>query len=473
MMYTHIRSFLACGFSLLSALAACGPASSPGADADPFAPDAASTEDRDDDGYSPAAGDCADQNAGIHPGAADDTCDGIDNDCNGRVDDPFDQDQDLWTTCVGDCNDANPGIYPGATENKDGVDEDCDGIPDNHRPDTDDDGDGWTEDDGDCDDGERYVNPGAVEVDVRPDDMGGSQPEGVDNDCDGAIDEGQGTCDTGLDPQMPEHLARAAELCNWITSATVTADASAQARNIVPTFGSTYVPFAGASMAVLSTGIAVDAAGPGFISPDGGSFFGNTGGHPDPQPDPADGCGQADPSIINDVIELRLELDVPSNALAFSYDFNFMSGEFPEWVCTAYDDTFLAMLESSMFSGNISFDAMGRPVTINIGFFNVCQAGLGPACTGDAELIGTGHEGPVGGGTGWLRTTAPVTPGEHITLRFVIFDEGDFVYDSLVLLDNFRWEAEPVDAPITVPRLGPLPGPAPATPLGGVVRGTW
>jgi hypothetical protein len=134
-------------------------------------------------------------------------------------------------------------------------------------------------------------------------------------------------------------------------------------------------------------------------------------------------------------------------------------------VCTQYDDTFVAKLESTMFNGNISFDSMGRPVTVNVGFFTTCAVGSEPpgkpgmACTGDADLAGTGYDGGRGGGTGWLTTTAPVTPGEHIKLHFMIFDEGDHAYDSSVLIDNFRWLGDPVDGPVTIPRVtGPTVG---------------
>jgi len=115
------------------------------------------------------------------------------------------------------------------------------------------------------------------------------------------------------------------------------------------------------------------------------------------------------------------------------------------------------MLESQTYTGNVSFDAMGRPVTVNVGFFTVCAPGSEPpgkpgmACTGDAELGGTGYNGGAGGGTGWLTTTAPVTPGETIKLRFIIFDEVDSSYDSQVLIDNFRWLGTPVEGPITIP----------------------
>jgi hypothetical protein len=423
-------------------VAACGPSvDGPGGSG----PDAAGPAgDHDSDGYSSDV-DCNDNNANIHPGLID-VCNGLDDDCSGHTDDLYDADFDGHSSCMGDCDDLDANTYAGAPELLDGIDNDCDGINDNHRNDYDDDGDGYDELEGDCDDDEPLVNPGAVEVQTLED----GTAEGVDNDCDGIVDELPETCDSGLPSGEVMSFVKATELCHWVTAASFNSDADARARAIVPDYG-TYLPHAGASMLVLSSGIAADEDDSGYVAPQSGTAFSNTAAHPDPKPDPADGCGSADPSTVNDYVELVLEIDVPSNAKSFSYDFNFMSAEYPEWVCSEFDDTFIAYLESDSFTGNISFDAHDRPVTINIGFFTVCEVGSGSAgCTGAGPLAGTGYESAVGGGTGWLTTTAPVTPGEHVRLRFIIFDEGDHILDSAVLIDNFRWLAEPVDAPITV-----------------------
>ncbi|HMA05357.1 MAG TPA: putative metal-binding motif-containing protein, partial [Methanomicrobiales archaeon] len=79
--------------------------------------------------------DCNDADAGVHPGATEIPCDGIDQNCNGAADDGLtDADRDGWTECAGDCNDSNPNINPGVVETGttlcDGIDQDCDGKDD-------------------------------------------------------------------------------------------------------------------------------------------------------------------------------------------------------------------------------------------------------------------------------------------------------------------------------------------------------
>ncbi len=100
-------------------------------------------------------GDCDDNIATINPGAAE-VCDGFDNNCNGQVDEGLttttyypDADGDGygsvpgqefcsnpgagWVLQAGDCNDSNASIHPepaGGKELCDGVDNDCDGVID-------------------------------------------------------------------------------------------------------------------------------------------------------------------------------------------------------------------------------------------------------------------------------------------------------------------------------------------------------
>ena len=97
---------------------------------------------------------------------------------------------------------------------------------------------------------------------------------------------------------------------------------------------------------------------------------------------------------------------------------------------------------------------------MNNGFFDVCQApGWAVGCNvcpdGTGDLAGTGMDnaactffgescaGAAGGGTVWLETTAPVVPGETITLQLMVFDVSDDILDSLTILDGFEWDIDP------------------------------
>ncbi len=175
-------------------------------------------------GYDASSDDCDDSDGTVHPGATE-TCDDVDEDCDGSIDEDavdrstwyLDSDGDAYgdagTTSLAcdqpasyvadakDCDDSDSTIHPGAEESCDGVDEDCDKVVDNDPVDPltwtqDKDGDdhgaiggGTTEacdqpthyaaSADDCDDGDAAVNPSATEV-----------CDSVDNDCDGRVDEG-------------------------------------------------------------------------------------------------------------------------------------------------------------------------------------------------------------------------------------------------------------------------------------------
>ena len=169
--------------------------------------------------------DCDDADAGIHPDTPE-SCNGVDDDCDGQVDDGVgdtyytDGDGDghgdpdaLVVACeqpddavvVGDdCDDGNDESYPGAQEICDGRDNDCDGaLPADEE---DGDGDGFVAC-ADCDDGDDAIHPGAFEI-----------CDGVDANCDGAVDDadndGSGTvdCEEAL-VIVSWAFAQAQELC--------------------------------------------------------------------------------------------------------------------------------------------------------------------------------------------------------------------------------------------------------------------
>ena len=155
--------------------------------------------DIDGDGLSVEDGDCDDEDANI-PG--EELCDGIDNNCDGNIDesDAFDapiwygdQDGDGFGSAIEtliaceapegfvdnneDCNDEDGDIYPQAVEVwYDGIDQNCD-----ESNDYDQDGDGQDTSDyggNDCDDEEDSIYFGAPET----------WYDGIDSDCDGESD---------------------------------------------------------------------------------------------------------------------------------------------------------------------------------------------------------------------------------------------------------------------------------------------
>ncbi len=169
-------------------------------------------EDIDGDGYNSSI-DCDDNSSFIYPGAPE-YVDGIDNDCDGQIDEAtcgdnivqpgeycdgtpgctlsctLDLDGDGYDNTI-DCDNNNPDVYPGAPELVDGIDNNCNGQTDEAicgdgivQPGEDCDGDGYDSIQ-DCNDNDPTISPGALEL-----------VDGKDNDCDGSIDEA--TCGDGI-----------------------------------------------------------------------------------------------------------------------------------------------------------------------------------------------------------------------------------------------------------------------------------
>jgi hypothetical protein len=187
------------------------------------------------------------------------------------------------------------------------------------------------------------------------------------------------------------------------------------------------VPTEGHKFLVLSSGPVWNSSPAG-----GGQLGGNVGDDPTPdflgsRPAPKDR------RPIFDLHRVELKLKAPKNARSFSFDFNFFSAEYPGYVQQNYNDTFYATLQAPSTNRgkptNVSFDPNNNSIEVDNNYF---QQPFHPI-----PNTGTGFDHH--GSTGWLRTSWPVAGGEELTLSFTIHDEGDGVYDSLVVLDNFRW----------------------------------
>jgi hypothetical protein len=100
-------------------------------------------------------------------------------------------------------------------------------------------------------------------------------------------------------------------------------------------------------------------------------------------------------------------------------------------------------------------------VSVNNGLLEVCDpqtaGGKNFACKlGNSQLMGSGFGADTGFGenhaaTGWLETQSPVEGGSVFTLRFAIWDMGDPVLDSSVLIDNFQFTADESTGSVTNP----------------------
>ena len=348
----------------------------------------------------------------------------------------------------------------------------------NSGPTDDNDKDGFTVAGGDCNDCDPNVNPAAIEV-IAVAGADGGVPTPVDENCDGKVDNIPPPCDVGLDvaDSNPMNGAKAVDLCHvatgpkdWgvVSAKWCMADGSPPPGNpefdlghgMLSGFGPNVKVQSGGRMLGLSSGTARQPTDPGYMSV-GGFDKGYTGNHPQGFPKESPACG---PTIItgtpHDPTGLEVVVRAPSNAHGFSFNFNFFTYEWPNYICSKFNDFFVALLSPipmGQSDGNISFDTQGNPVSVNNAFIEVCgcqgnppmpcNAGgkSFPCSLGDQGLVGTGFKDQFQdhGSTGWLFTKAPVAPGEQITMRWAVYDSGDGILDSTTLIDNWQWIAEP------------------------------
>ncbi len=260
---------------------------------------------------------------------------------------------------------------------------------------------------------------------------------GLDDNCDGKTDDVP-LCDTGLTSATPGDYAKALDLCTGISDLPIAA--SAQSHAVRGPFGSTFAPQSGANMVMLSTGIAAAEADAGYAAPQSGTDFGTT-----PTGVPTGKCSSAS---IHDATTLRVQVLIPTNATGMAFDFAFFSAEYPEYIGAQYSDGFAVVVQGAAYAGDVVGDANGKCFDPSDITFTSCAE---TTCTkGAAGLTGTGYEADVGGGYGWSTASFAVKAGDTVTIQFTVFDVGDGVYDTAVLLDSLRFTNAAVSTPTIV-----------------------
>jgi hypothetical protein len=262
---------------------------------------------------------------------------------------------------------------------------------------------------------------------------------GLDDNCDGKTDD-VSLCDTGLASGTAADYSKALDLCTGTSDFAVAA--SDKSHGIRGKFGTTFAPQSGANMVMLSTGIAAAPAEPNYAAPQQGTDFKfNTSVNV-----PLGKCTGAAPK---DAMVLRVKVTVPPNATAMAFDFAFFSSEYPEYIGQQYSDSFSAVVTGVAYSGDVLGDALGKCFNANNITFTTCPE---TSCVkGGAGLTGTGYEGDkVGGAYGWSTASFPVKAGDTVTVEFTVFDVGDGIFDTAVLLDSLRFTNAGLSKPTLV-----------------------
>jgi len=225
----------------------------------------------------------------------------------------------------------------------------------------------------------------------------------------------------------------------------------ASALDLADAIGVDQVDLINATFSVDEHACAVVNGSVGFLAPtEGDTFVMMSSGNAQPNSFPDGWVGvpndflsvdNANPSgtgplggYAYDLATLNLTLKAPDWAESFSFDFRFMSEEYPEYVGTEFNDFFSCLLDGT----NIAFDTNGNITNVNNNFFD-------PTATAEGTVFD--------GTTVLLTSKAPITGGTTFELDFIVGDVSDAIYDTAVFLDNFYFSTEEVEEPVTVPTI--------------------
>lgn len=262
-------------------------------------------------------------------------------------------------------------------------------------------------------------------------------------------------CDSGilLAEQDPVFVAQAIGICDGLVSATWvypngTPDTGVTnfplGHGVLTAFGANNAPREGAALVVLSSGAARTPANPGYVAVFDKGYVTTV---PAGFPNAAAGCPAAS-AFGNDGIGLEVVLVVPAGVSAFKFDHAFFSRDYPFFVCTQYVDQAGALVTGATglpALTNVLRDASNNPMVPSTTSIRACLANQDttgvenyPCPLGTSALTGTGFDNH--GGSGWITiSNLAVTAGDTVRIRFMIWDSGDGISDSSLLIDGFAW----------------------------------
>ena len=140
--------------------------------------------------------------------------------------------------------------------------------------------------------------------------------------------------------------------------------------------------------------------------------------------------------VSYDAFYMSFDLDVPLGTHGYLLDFVYFTEEWPNYVGASVNDMLVVWSTSETFTGNVTF-IENQPLTVTA---------LDPYMTvlpGNPLLAGTGFPGDdEGAATGWYTAKGSAAPGESFTVAISVFDVGDPIFDTVGIIDNFRWDCE-------------------------------
>jgi len=182
-------------------------------------------------------------------------------------------------------------------------------------------------------------------------------------------------------------------------------------------------PLRGGSFVLLSTGIA------GTAAPEPGTDFAPAG-------------------TAGDLVTLRLDLQLPPGAGKMTLQYNFLSAESPDFIGTAFNDTFAIRVVDSSGTRDFTVASVNSSAFFPASASRAAGTGF-DILTEDPSGVDTVF-GPVGdpdaGLTDFQLFTTDLTGGDNVQVFFMIQDNGDGILDSAVLLDALTFSSiETVD----------------------------